>query len=135
MTSVALSYLMCGTHYALREGTRFALNDSSDSRCRCISGIRRSARFNEKNVGLAVSDRAVFDTLGHDKYFTRTKPDNTVSQLNIQVSKENKKAVIGIVVLVPNKFPLDLHHHQVVTVEPAHNAWLPVFREGRELIR
>jgi hypothetical protein len=86
-------------------------------------------------MGLFFSDRPVLNSLGHYEYFTWTKPYSAVSQLNSDMSNENQKEVVGIVVLVPNKFPLDLHDHEVVTVEATDDARLPIFRECREFIR
>ena len=78
-------------------------------------------------MGLVLSDRPVLNALGHDEYFAWTKPDNAVSQLNSHMPNENQKEVVGIVVLVPNKFALDLHDHEVVTVEASDDARLPKF--------
>jgi hypothetical protein len=102
---------------------------------RHIPSIRRSAGFDEKNMGLVLSDRPVLNALRHHEYFAWTKPYSAVSQLNSDMSNENQKEVVGIVVLVPNEFALDLHDHEVVTVEATDDARLPIFRECREFIR
>lgn len=106
---------------------RSDLNSSTGGRCRHIPGIRRSAGFNEKNMGLVLSDRTVLNALGHYKYFAWTEPNSAVSQLNSDMSNENQKEVVSIVMLVPNKFTLDLDDHEVVTVEAADDVRLPIF--------
>ena len=78
-------------------------------------------------MGLLFSDRSVLYALGHHKYFARTKPNSAVSQLNGDMPNENQKEVVGIVVLVPNEFTLDLHDHEVMPVEATDNARLPIF--------
>ncbi len=77
-------------------------------------------------MGLVFSDRSVLDAIGHHKRFTWTKPNGAVSQLNSDMPSENQKEIVGIVVLVPNEFPLDLHDHEVVTVEATNNSRLPI---------
>ncbi len=103
------------------------LDNSTGGRCRLVPSIRRSARFNEKNMGLVFSDRSVLYALGHYKYFAWTKPNSAVSQLNSDMPNENQKEIVGIVVLVPNEFALDLHDHEVVAVEATDNSRLPIF--------
>jgi hypothetical protein len=103
------------------------LNDSTGGRCRRSASIRRSAGFNEKNMGLVLSDRPVLNALGHYKNFARTKPNSAVSQLNRDVPNENQEKIVRIVMFVPNEFPLDLHDHEVVTVEATDDSRLPIF--------
>lgn len=78
-------------------------------------------------MGLVFSDRSVLYALGHYKYFAWTKPNSAVSQLNSDMPNENQKEIVGIVVLVPNEFALDLHDHEVVAVEATDNSRLPIF--------
>ena len=103
------------------------LNDSTGGRCRLIARIRRSTGFNEKNMGLVLGDRPVLNALGHYEYFARTKSNSAVSQLNRDMPNENQEEIVRIVMLVPNEFALDLHDHEVVTVEAADNSRLPIF--------
>ena len=78
-------------------------------------------------MGLVLSDRSVLDALGHYKYFARTKPNSAVSQLNCDMPNENQEKIVRIVMLVPKEFALDLHDHEVVTVEATDNSRLPIF--------
>jgi hypothetical protein len=78
-------------------------------------------------MGLALGDRSVLYALGYYEYFTRAKPNSAVSQLNRDMPNENQKEIVGIVVLVPNEFALDLHNHEVMPVEAADDTRLPVF--------
>jgi len=76
---------------------------------------------------LVLGDRSVLNALGHHKYFARTKPNSAVSQLNRDMPNENQEKIVRIVMLVPNEFALDLHDHEVVTVEAADYSRLPIF--------
>jgi hypothetical protein len=78
-------------------------------------------------MGLVLSDRPVLNALGHYKYFARTKPNSAVSQLNRDMPSENQEKIVRVVMLVPNEFALDLHDHEVVTVEAADYSRLPIF--------
>jgi hypothetical protein len=78
-------------------------------------------------MGLVLSDRTVLNALGHYKYFAWTEPNSTVSQLNSDMSNENQKEIVSIVMLVPNKLTLDLDDHEVVTFEAADDVRLPIF--------
>ena len=78
-------------------------------------------------MGLVLSDRSVLYALGHYKYFAWTESNSAVSQLNSDLSDENQKEVVGIVVLVPNEFALELDDHEVVTVEATDDVRLPIF--------
>jgi hypothetical protein len=64
------------------------LDNSTVGRSRLVPGIRRSARFNEKDMGLVFSDRSVLYALGHHKYLARAKPNSAVSQLNSDMPNE-----------------------------------------------
>ena len=78
-------------------------------------------------MGLVLSDRSVLNALGHYKYFAWTKPNSAVSQLNGDMPNENQKEIVRIVMRVPNEFALDLHDHEVLTVEASDNPRLPIF--------
>ena len=78
-------------------------------------------------MGFVLCDRPVLNALGHYEYFARTKPNSAVSQLNRDMPNENQEKIVRIVMLVPNEFALDFHHHEVVTVEATDNSRLPIF--------
>jgi hypothetical protein len=85
-------------------------------------------------MGLVVGHWSVLYALGHDEYFAWTDPNGAIPQLNCDVPKENQKEVVGIVVLVPDEFTLDLHNHEVMPIEATDNPRLPVVRKCCELI-
>jgi hypothetical protein len=78
-------------------------------------------------VGFVFCDWAMFHTLGDHKHFARTKPHGAVSELNDYAPAQDKKKIVRIVVLVPNKLALYFDHHQVMSVELTDHAGLPVF--------
>jgi hypothetical protein len=80
-------------------------------------------------MGFVLGHWAMLDPLRHHEDLTRAKLNRPVSQLNGDVSSENQKEIVRVVMFVPNEFTFDLHHHEVVTVEATDNARLPVFRE------
>jgi hypothetical protein len=86
-------------------------------------------------MSLLLSNRPVLNALGHYKDFAWAKLNSAISQLNSDLPSENQEEVVRIVVFMPNKFALDLHDHEVVTVEATHDARLPMLRECREFIR
>jgi len=77
-------------------------------------------------MGLVLGDRSVLYALGRYEHFAWTNPNGAVAQLNGNLPNENQKEVVGIVVLVPNEFALDLHNHEVMPVEATDNARLPI---------
>jgi hypothetical protein len=68
-------------------------------------------------MGLVLSDRTVLNALGHYKYFAWTEPKSAVSQLNSDMSNENQKEIVSIVMLMPNKFALDLRMSAMATLQ------------------
>lgn len=72
---------------------------------------------------------------GHYEYFAWPEPNSAVPQLNSNMPGENQKEIVGIVVFVPNEFALDLYNHEVMPVEAADDARLPIFRKCGEFIR
>jgi hypothetical protein len=106
---------------------QYELDCPSGGRGRLVTGIRRSARFNEKNMGLLLRDRSVLHALGHYEYFAWTNPNRAVAQLNSHMPGEDQKQIVGIFVFVPNEFALDLHDHEVMSVEAPDDARLPIF--------
>jgi hypothetical protein len=45
-----------------------------------------------------------------------------------------EEEIVCVVVRVPDELTLDLDNHEVVTIELAHDAWLPMGVEGGELL-
>ena len=86
-------------------------------------------------MGLGLGDGSVFHAFGHHEYFAWPEPNGAVSQLNSDMPDENQKKIVGIVVLMPNEFALDLYDHEIVPVEAAYDARLPIIRKCREFIR
>jgi len=78
-------------------------------------------------MSLVLGDRPVLNALGHHEYFARTKSNSSVSQLNRDMPNENQEEIVRIVMPVPNEFALDLHDHEVVTVEATDHSRLPIF--------
>ena len=69
----------------------------------------------------------MLNALGHHIHLSWPKRDNSIPQMNIQHAFQDEKKIVRIVVLVPNKLPLYLDHHQVMPVELTDHAGLPVF--------
>ena len=46
----------------------------------------------------------MLDALGHDIHLPRPERDRSIAKLDIQLSLQDQKEIIGIVVLVPDKF-------------------------------
>lgn len=78
-------------------------------------------------MSLGLGDGPVLDAFGHHEYFAGTEPNGAVSQLNSNMPDENQKEIVGIVVLMPNEFALDFYDQQIVPVEAADDARLPIF--------
>jgi hypothetical protein len=110
------------------------LDHLSSGSGRSVSGIGRSLRLNEKNVRFILGHWTMFNAFGNDEYFTRTQRDGSVAQLNIDASAQDKKEIVGLVVLVPNELALHFDHHEVMSVELADDARLPIIRKCRQLV-
>jgi len=72
-------------------------------------------------------DRAMFDALRHNEHFSRASPDNPIAKLNFDLTRQDEKEIVRVIVFMPNKLPLHFDHHQVMPVELTHYAGLPVF--------
>lgn len=83
---------------------------------------------------LFFSDGAMLDTFWNDEQFARAERDVALAHADCDATLENKKEVIGVVVRMPNKLTLDLDDHQVVAIELADHAWLPMTIKGSELV-
>lgn len=128
---------MVGVGASGRQGSRpgaLALDKSARRRRRGIPRVRCSAALDEKKVSLGIGDGPVLDAFGNHEHFAGTETNGAVSQLEGDFPDENQKEVIGVVVFVPNEFTLDLYHQEVVSVEGADDARLPIVRKCREFI-
>src|ERR1700730_10682504 len=88
-----------------------------------VAGVGRSGRLDQQQVRLVSCDGTVLDTFGYDEHLPRSKRHRSISQLDIEHALEDEKEVIGVVVLVPDKFSFHLHDHDVAIVEPGDGAW------------
>lgn len=77
---------------------------------------------------------AVLRAFGDDEQLSWAKGDVTLTHANGDTTLENKKEVIRVVVRMPDELALDLDHHEIVTIELADDARLPVTFEGGELV-
>lgn len=68
----------------------------------------------------------MFNAFGNDEYFTGTQRDGSIPQLDVDASAQDKKEIVGLVVLVPNELALHFDHHEVMSVELADDARLPI---------
>jgi hypothetical protein len=71
------------------------LDNSTGGGSRRIPGIRGSAGFNEKNMGLVLGDRSVLYALGHNEYFAWTQLNGAISQLNSNIPNEDQKEIVA----------------------------------------
>src|ERR1700731_196215 len=85
-------------------------------------------------MGFLGGDGSVLDAFGNDKYFARPYRYDFVSKLNVDSAAEHKEEIICVRMLVPYEFALDLDDHEIVAVEFADHAGLPVVVECRELV-
>jgi hypothetical protein len=79
-------------------------------------------------------ERPVLNSTRDNKYFAGTDRNDSVTQLNVNPAAENQKEVICVLVRVPYKLALDLDDHEIVSIEFADDAGMPVVRESRELV-
>jgi len=84
---------------------------------------------------LVFGHRTVLDSFGDDEQFTWTNGNITLAHADGDATFENEEEIIRVVVRVPDEFTLDLDDHEIVTVELAHDARLPVTVERSELFR
>ena len=73
-----------------------------------------------------VSDGAVFDAFGHDEHLAGVEGDGSVSELDVEAALEDEEEVVGVVVLVPDKFTFDFDDHDVGRIELGHGTWGPM---------
>jgi hypothetical protein len=116
------------------EAVRFRSNDAPNRGGRGIPRVRGALGLDEKDVRFLFGHRAMLDSLGDHEYFARPEGDHFLSKLNADAAAENKKEIVGVVMLVPDKFAFHLDYHQVMSVESTDDARLPVLRKGREFL-
>lgn len=98
-----------------------------------VACVGRPRWLNEQNVRFFFSDRAVLDSFRDDEDLTGPESDISFAHLDRQAALEDKEEVVRVVVLMPGEGALDLHDHEVVTVERANCSRLPVIRKGGKL--
>jgi hypothetical protein len=76
----------------------------------------------------------LFDANPHHVQLTRAEFDIAVAHANGEATAEHHHEVIGVVVVVPDKLTLDLHHHDVVPVELRDGVRRPVFANQRQFL-
>jgi hypothetical protein len=114
------------TAAAVKAYPYYRLDHLSSGSGRWVSGIWRSLRLDEKNMRFIFGDGTMFNALGNYKYFAGTQCDGSVSQLNVDASAEDQKEVVGFLVLMPNELTLHFDNHEVMSVELANDARLPM---------
>jgi polyisoprenoid-binding protein YceI len=65
----------------------------------------------------------------NNEHLTRFQCDYLFAHLNVYATLEHQKEIVRVIVLMPNKFALNLDHHQIVAIELTNHAGLPVLRE------
>ena len=68
----------------------------------------------------------MLDALGYHVHLPRAERDGAIAKLNVQHAFQHEKEIVGVFVLVPDKFALHLHDHDVTIVELCHRAGRPV---------
>src|SRR5262245_29546951 len=97
--------------------------------------MRRPRGCDQKHVRLFLRDRAMLDPLGYHAYFTWAKMDVSISHTDGEPTLQDKEEVIRVIMRVPDELTLHFDHHEVMSVELADGARLPVLRTSRELCR
>lgn len=110
------------------------LDDPPRCGSRRIAGIRCSRWLDQKQMCLIFGYGAMLDPLGDNEQFTWTQGHITLAHADGDSALEYEEEIIRVVVRVPDELTLDLDDHEVVTIELAHDAWLPVSVEGGELL-
>jgi len=85
-------------------------------------------------VSFLYCDRTMLRAFGYDKQLAGAESHVSVAKLNLDVTGENEEKIIGVVVSMPNKLASYFDDHQIVSIETADNAWLPIVGEGRKLM-
>src|SRR5258706_8505129 len=112
---------------------RRRLYDAS-RRCRSyVAAVRRARRLDEQHMHLFLGDRTVLRAFRYHEHLAGTERDIALAQPDREAAFQHEKEIVRVVVLVPLELALHLHHHQVVAIEHADGARLPVVAEGGEL--
>jgi hypothetical protein len=76
----------------------------------------------------------MLDATRDDEQLAGPECHDPIPQTQLKLALKDEEEVVGVVMLVPYEFPLDLHHHDVALVEPGHRPRLPVVGEASELV-
>src|SRR5215472_19264861 len=107
------------------------------SHCRraFVAGIRRTRRFNQQQLDFLSCDGPVFDALRDNIHLAGSKQDAPIAQLDFEISFDDEKEFIRVIVLMPNELVPDFHDHHVVIIECCDGSRRPIFRERRQFFR
>jgi hypothetical protein len=97
-----------------------------------VAGVGRSLRFDQQNVRFAFRHGPVLDAFGNHEDLAGTKRYGSVAHLNRDAAAQDEEEVVRIVVFVPHEFTLDFRDHDVVAVELADDARLPMLGKLRQ---
>ena len=98
------------------------INRPARRSCCGLAGVGRAGRLNQQHMNLFPRNGAMLDAPGHDVHLPRPERDRSIAKLDIQHAIQDQEEIIGIVGLVPDKFTLHFHAHNVAIVELRHRA-------------
>ena len=83
---------------------------------------------------LLLRNRTVLRALWNNEQLARLQGHAAISQTYREPTFKDEEEVIGIIMFVPDEFPLHFYYHKVVIVELTNGSRLPVLSKCRELL-
>ena len=90
-----------------------------------VARVEGGGRLDEDHLHLLGGDRQVLHPPRNDQQFTGVQHNVPVRQSNRQRPFVDPKQLVLVIMMVPEKLALQLHHFDVGFVDLGHDAWIP----------
>src|ERR1700733_867564 len=90
-----------------------------------VAGIEHAARLDQQQFDLPFGVRLVLDPFRHHEHFPGAQPHRPVAKIDPQYAVDHDEGLIGVLVIVPDEIPLQLHYFELVIVHLRDHLWLP----------
>ena len=85
------------------------------------AGVHNATRLDDHDLAFVFSDRLVFDTFRDDAHLPRAELNRVVLEFDLHAALDDEKGLVGIGVMMPDEFTLDLDQFELVVVHLGDN--------------
>src|SRR5215471_21712423 len=99
-----------------------------------VPGVEHAARLDQKELDLPLRVRLVLDALRDHEHFPRRDMDGAIPKVDPEITLHHDERLVGILVVVPDEVPEELHDLELVVVHLGDDFRLPSFFDQPELL-